>query len=101
MTEPHPPLTLPRRDAQQVFRQRNTIFVRVSRQARTCHAGNSRRDGLDDSRVTMPENRRAERGAEVEELPAALLNQSVAMPADEAHGREAQAKFQGRVPSRS
>jgi hypothetical protein len=39
----------------------------------------------------MPENRRAERGAEIEELPAALLNQSVAMPADQAHRREAQA----------
>ncbi len=92
MPKPHPSFSAPRREPQQIFRQRHRILVGVGQQARSRHAGAGGVHRLPDGRMTVAQASGAERSRQVEKFPPSLLDQAISTPTDQAQRREAQAR---------
>ena len=88
MTEPDTPRLTPRCDPQELLRERHRVLVGEGEQAGTGHALASAGHGAHDRRMAVAEGSRPERGAEIEELPPALLDQAAAVTTDEGEGEK-------------
>ena len=90
MTEPDAPRLTPRREPQELLRERHRVLVGEGEQARTGHVLARGGHGARDRRMAVAEGSRPERGGEIEELPPALLDQAAAVTTDEGERGETQ-----------